>query len=321
MFRKYLSIFCLLLTLLPLAADAERMTVTIGVPTAPPALPVLHIIDEGLLDEYADIELDIWTAPEQLIAMVQDRNHDMFAFPLTVIATLYNRGVPVRLMNVNTWGVTYFLTTDPDFTTWADLENKTVYIPLRSSPPDALTLYFLAEAGLTPGRNVNIIYASTSEVAQLLASGKAEYATLIEPQVTTAMMKNSDVRRALSFEEEWQRVTETETRIPNAGFGTKESFIKENPEFIAAFQQAYKESLKWVLENPDEAGMLAEKYLGMNAAIATKAIPNMGLHFETAEEAKAQLDVFYNLLYSHDPSMIGGSSIPDKGMYYEDPQQ
>lgn len=59
MFRKYLSIFCLLLTLLPLAADVERMTVTIGVPTAPPALPVLHIIDEGLLDEYADIELDI----------------------------------------------------------------------------------------------------------------------------------------------------------------------------------------------------------------------------------------------------------------------
>lgn len=320
MFRKYLSIFYLLLALLPLAADTERMTVTIGVPTAPPALPVLHIIDEGLLDEYADIELDIWTAPEQLIAMVQDRNHDMFAFPLTVIATLYNRGVPVRLMNVNTWGVTYFLTTDPDFTTWADLENKTVYIPLRSSPPDALTLYFLAEAGLTPGRNVNIIYASTSEVAQLLASGKAEYATLIEPQVTTAMMKNSNVRRALSFEEEWQRVTGTETRIPNAGFGTKESFIKENPEFIAAFQQAYKESLKWVLENPDEAGMLAEEYLGMNAAIATKAIPNMGLHFETAEEAKAQLDVFYNLLYSHDPSMIGGS-IPDKGMYYEDPQQ
>ena len=35
-------------------------------------------------------------------------------------------------MNVNTWGVTYFMTTDPAFETWADLAGKTVYIP--SSP-------------------------------------------------------------------------------------------------------------------------------------------------------------------------------------------
>ena len=54
---------------------------------------------------------------------------------------------------------------------------------------------------------MEIVYASTAEVAALLASGEAEYATLIEPQVTSAMSQNSEVRRALSFEEEWQRVT------------------------------------------------------------------------------------------------------------------
>ena len=94
--------------------------------------------------------------------------------------------------------------------------------------------------------------------AILLASGEAEYATLIEPQVTSAMSQNSEVRRALSFEEEWQRVTGTDTMIPNAGFGTTQGFIDENPELTEQFQAAYAESVQWVLDHPAEAAALAE---------------------------------------------------------------
>ena len=299
------------------AEEGEKLTVTVGIPNgAPPSLPVMHMVEDKLLGENVEIVMDFWTAPEQLIAMVQDKNHDMFAFPLTVVAKLYNKGLAVRLMNVNTWGVTYFLTTDPDFESWGDLEGKTVYIPLQSSPPDALTQYFLNEAGLTPGEDVEIIYATTAEVAQLFAGGKAQYGTLIEPQVTNAMMKNPEVRRALAFENEWQRVTGTDTMIPNAGFGTTQGFIDAHPEFVAAFQEAYEESVNWVLENPAEAAALAEKYVGMSAKVVEKAVPYTGLCFKSAVEAKPELDMFYDLLNSFDPSMIGGK-IPDDGMLYD----
>lgn len=297
------------------AASAEATTISVGVPTAPPALPVLHMIEDNLLGEDVTIELATWNAPEELLAMVQGGEHDLYAFPLTVVSTLYNKGMDVRLMNVNTWGVTYFMTTDPDFTSWSDLAGKTVYVPLQSSPPDALTQYFLNEAGLTVGQDVQIVYASTAEVASLLASGEAQYATLIEPQVTSAMKQNSDVRRALSFEDEWQRVTGTDTMIPNAGFGTTQRFLDENPELAAEFQAAYEESVQWVLDNPAEAAALAEKYLDMNAAVVEAAIPTMGLTFKSAEDAKPELDVFYQLLYDFDPSMIGGE-LPDEGMFY-----
>lgn len=282
----------------------EPVTISVGVPTAPPALPVLHMMDAQLLGENVTIDLNVWNAPEELLAMVQGGEHDMYAFPLTVVSTLYNKGLDVRLMNVNTWGVTYFLTTDPDFTTWSDLAGKTVYIPLQSSPPDALTQYFLNEAGLTVGEDVEVIYASTAEVASLLASGQAEYATLIEPQVTSAMNQNSEIRRALSFEEEWQRVTGTDTMILNAGFGTTQAFIDENPDLVAQFQEAYAESVQWVLDNPAEA-----------AALAEAAIPNMGLTFKSAQDARGELDTFYQLLHDFDPSMIGGA-LPDDGLYY-----
>lgn len=175
--------------------------------------------------------------------------------------------------------------------------------------------YFLNEAGLTVGQDVQIVYASTAEVASLLASGEAQYATLIEPQVTSAMKQNSNVRRALSFEDEWQRVTGTDTMIPNAGFGTTQRFLDENPELAAEFQAAYEESVQWVLDNPAEAAALAEKYLDMNATVVEAAIPTMGLTFKSAEDAKPELDDFYQLLYDFDPSMIGGE-LPDEGMFY-----
>ena len=297
------------------AESEEPMTVTFGIPKAPPALAVLRMMDAEMLGENVTFKLDVWDAPEQLIAMVQDGNHDMFAFPLTVVSKLHNKGLDVRLTNVNTWGVTYFLTTDPEFSEWSQLKGKTVYIPLQSSPPDALTQFFMNEAGLKVGEDVEIIYSTTSEISQMMSAGKIEYATLIEPQVTAAKMNNENVRVAFSFEDEWKKVKEDESIVPNAGFGTTQRFIDANPGFVEEFEAAYEEALAWVLENPAEAGALAEEHLGLKAKLVEKALPNMGLTYKNAWDAKAELGEFYQLLLDFNPEMIGGK-LPDETMYF-----
>ena len=66
---------------------------------------------------------------------------------------------------------------------------------------------------------------------------------------------------------------------------------------------------------PAEAAALAEEYLDMNAAVVETAIPNMGLTFKSAQDAREELDTFYQLLNDFDPSMIGGA-LPDDGLYY-----
>lgn len=293
----------------------EPITLNIGVPCAPPALPLLRMVDSGAMGENVTIHIDRWDEPETLIAMIQDGKHDLFAYPLTVVAKLYNKGMDVRLMNVNTWGVTYFMTSDPDLTDWSELKGKTVYVPLQSSPPDALTQFFLTDAGLTPGEDVEIIYTTPAEVASLLISGEAQYATLIEPMCTKAMMKNPDVHVAFSFEQEWQRVNDTDSMIPNAGFGTTQEFIDNHPEVILKFNEEYAKALEWVNANPAEAGALMETQFGIKGALVAKAIPNMGLHFETAIDADSDLDILYQLLEGFNPKMIGGA-LPDEGMYY-----
>lgn len=300
----------------PIESTEQKMTLTVGIPKAPPSLPVLRMIETNALGDNVEIKMDFWSEPETLIAMVQDKNHDMFAFPLTVISTLYNKGLDVRLMNVNTWGVTYFMTSDPSFKSWSDLKGKTIYVPLQSSPPDALTQFFLNEAGLKIGQDVEIIYASMTEVATMLADGRALYATLIEPQVTKAMMGNPDLRVAFSFEQEWQRVTNTQTKIPNAGWGTTQTFIDAHPDLVSKFQEEYEKACIWANENPAEMAALAEKHFGLKEKLIEKSLPNMGLEYQSATDAKESLAMFYELLNGFNPKMIGGK-IADEKLYYQ----
>lgn len=290
--------------------------IRVGIPKAPPALPIIRMIESNALGDDVKIEFTVWDSPEQLIAMIQGKEHDMFAFPLTVVGKLYNKGMPLILTNVNTWGVTYFLTSDPDYKVWEDLKGKTVYVPLKSSPPDALTQFFIGKSGLIPGKDVEIIYVSTPEVTQLLASGKATYATQIEPQVTACLMQNKNVRIATSFEREWKKVTDGGSIVPNAGFGGQADFINKNSQVVASFEKEYEKALNWVLENPEEAGELAEKYLGLKAGLIKNAIPRMGLQYKNAYDAKNDLHQFYKILNDFDKTMVGGK-IPDEGMLYK----
>lgn len=297
-------------------APTQVQKLTVCVPKAPPALPVLRMIDTNALGDAVEIELAIWDLPEQLIAMVQDQKNPIFAFPLTVFAKLYNKGMDIRLTNVNTWGVTYFLTKDTALDSWDDLKGKTVYIPLKSSPPDILTQFFLKRAGLDPASDVNIVYSTTTEIGQLMKAGTIDYATQIEPMVTAITMGNSQVRVAFDFEEEWQKIQDSEAMLPNAGMGIRGAFAKENPETARHFEKAYQEALEWLIENPAEAGALAEKYLGLNAAMVSRSLPTSGFTYRSAMDSRKEIKELYTLLLDFDPATIGGK-IPDDLMFYQ----
>lgn len=297
------------------AKTEETEKLVIGVPKAPPALPILYMMEHEVLGDNVDIELEIWSDPETLISMVQDGNHDIFAFPMTVISKLYNKGFEVSLMNVNTWGVTYFMSDDPSVTSFKDLKGKSIYCPLKSSPPDILTQYFIANAGLEVGTDVTINYGAPVEVGNILASGEGHYGTMIEPFATMVETKNKDMHRVCDFEEEWGKLHDG-TMYPNAGLGAMNAFLKEDADLAKKFNDEYAKAVVYVNEHPDEIGALAEKYLGLKAPLITKAIPNMGLEYKSAMDSKQEADAFYQVLKDFDPKTIGGN-IPDEAMYYD----
>ncbi|WP_294378999.1 ABC transporter substrate-binding protein, partial [uncultured Clostridium sp.] len=286
----------------------EKISINLGLPKAAPALAVLQMIETNAMGDDVEINIDYWDSPEQLIAMTQDEEHDMFALPLTVAGKLYNKGVDIKLTNVNTWGITYCVTSDENIKEWSDLKGKTIYVPLKSSPPDIVLKYFLNANGINPDEDVTLQYASTSEVAQLIKSGQAEYGVLLEPQVTNCIKGNDKLRVAFSYDEEWKKVmNDKEKTIPNAGFGVSGEFINSNPQIVKKFEEEYEKALNYLLENPETAGKLAENNLGMNKDITADAMSRIGLMYKSAVDSIDDLNDFYKVLYDFDPSTIGGN--------------
>ena len=293
----------------------EKINIRVALPKAPPAFAVLKMIEDKALGENVELSMDNWDGPEALSSMITDGNHQFFAFPLTVGANLYNKGLPIKLINVNTWGVAHLVSSDPSVKGFKDLKGKEIMVPVKSSPPDVYTQYFLKANGVDP-KDVKINYAPTLEIAQMLIANKIKTGVCIEPQVTNVLMKNKKMKKVLSFDDEWKKVSKKDSMIAMAGMGVRVDFLKAHPEIVDKFQKEYEKALNWVKKNPKEAGILIEKHLKIKKEIITKAMPNIGLHFKSAKDAKNEIQDLYKILFDFNPKSIGGK-MPDVGLFYE----
>ncbi len=297
------------------AASQTPSTLTVGGPPSPPSLPILRMIESKAMGDAVQIDFKTWESVDNLGALASDPNVSFLALPLNNAVVMYNKGMELALMNVNTWSVMSMVTTDPAVKEWKDLKGTTLYVPMKSSPVDYITQTFLKHNGLVPGQDITLQYTQLAEGAQLLLSGKASTIVSIQPQITAIQMNNSQIRSIVDYKKEWQAVTGLKTDLPNAGLATKRSVVAKNPELAARFQQEYKKALEWTLANPKEAGQLANKYFKLDAQVVEKAIPHMALEFAAAWDSREVLTTYYETLFAYSKDSIGGK-LPDEQFYY-----
>ena len=94
------------------------------------------------------------------------------------------------------------------------------------------------------------------------------------------------------------------------------AFAEAHPAEVAAFLAEYEASVKFVMENPAEAGTMIEAQgIFAKGAVAAKAIPHCNLCFCLLYTSDAKLTSFYTTLFGVAPASIGGA-VPDNGLYY-----
>lgn len=285
-------------------------------PKAPPTIPMLRMIETQALGEDVEIEFKIWNGVEELLALASSDDYGFLAVPVNTGAKLKNKGMKLKLTNVNTWGVIYLATTDPLFEKWEDLKGKKLYVAFKSAPPDIITQYMLSEHGLEVGKDVELVYSTPSEIAQMAKANQLEYFVNIEPFVTASKMGNKDLRVVFDYMQEWKKLKGENYDFPNAGIVTNEKFLKTNEDLVEKFEKEYEIAVKWTLENPEEAGELVEKHLGLNKDLIQNALPTLGLKYKSTEDAKEDLLEYYNTLLESNPESIGGKT-PDEEYYYQ----
>ena len=179
--------------------------------------------------------------------------------------------------------------------------------------------YILAANGLTD--SVTVEYKSEhAELATLAAAGDVDLVLLPEPHVTSVLSQNAQYRIALDvtalFEEAAAKNGEENTTMSMGCVIVRKDFAQANPEKVAAFMEAYAQSIEFVNSDVEAASQLVEKHGIMpKAAVAAKAIPNCHIVYIDGEEMKTQIEPFFQMLFAANPASVGGA-LPAEDFYY-----
>ena len=251
--------------------------------------------------------------PTAVSAAVIKGEVDIACVPVNLASVLYNKtsGAYVCLA-INTLGVLHILEAGDTVHSVADLAGKTLYATGQGSTPEYILNYILEKNGIAD--KVTVEYKTEhAELATLLASGDVTLGMLPEPNVTSAKMKNANLRQALDLTAEWDKICDT-SAVQGCVI-VKKSVVDENPEAIRVFAEEYAASVAFVNENVEGAAAMCETYgIVPKAAIAKAAYPNCNIVFVTGKDMQDALSAFLEILYAANPSSVGGK-LPDDAFY------
>ena len=293
--------------------NEERKTITVQTPPVAAAIPFYWIQENDMLSKF-DVKLDIKVSPDHQrgLSLIQKNEIDMLVTGVNVGAKAYNRGIDLKLLNVNIWGIDYLLTNNFKADSWSDLEGKKLCLPLKGGPLDFLARYLLKENDVDPEK-IEFVYRPPANGAKLFMAGKIDAIILPEPLVTVA--KNKKANLAFDIQNEWGKLHQGDQRIPFVGLFASDNYIKNNPEYTELINGLYMLGIKWVNNNQKEAANLAGEFMSVPPKVIKKSFTRINLDYFTKNETRKLSEVYFEPIKQMYPDMLGGQ-LPDDGFYY-----
>lgn len=328
--RIHVTLCACLLASLAWADSLPVNKLTLAGPPAGVSNALIHLVaNDGLAHIAETVEFVLWSNPDQLRALTLSGQADFLAAPTNVAANLYNRGVPLKLVNVSQWGVLWMISRNPELKTLADFKGEEIAIPFRADMPDIIFTHLAEKQGINPKKDFKLNYSATPmDAMQLLIMRRVDHALLAEPAVSMALRKTRsfplsivapELHRSVDLQQEWGRLMHSEARIPQAGIAALGA-AANNPELITAFEAAYAAANRWCADNPEPCAneVAAQIKLLMPEAVAD-SLRAQNTHYATAEQARAELEEFYQILLDKQPAAVGGK-LPDADFYFSAPR-
>lgn len=284
-------------------------------PTGMGIVKLMQDVQQKQTEKEYEIEL-YGTAQEILPKMVQGEL-DIALIPANVASNLYHQtDGNIQVAAINTLGVLYAVENGESIQSIQDLKGKTIYSTGKNNTPEYVLNHILKNNGMDPNTDVTIEYKSeASEVATILAQQQG-IGILPQPYVTAAIAQNPQLKVALDFTQEWEKVSPESSLVTGVLVVNKE-FAEQNKQAFDEFLQEYKASIQYLEQNPTQGAELVAQFgIVPKAAIAEKALPQCNVVYIEKQEMKEKLSGYLQALYEQNPKSIGGS-LPDSDFYYE----
>jgi len=315
--KKIILLFSLLLIsslFLGGIVNAAPKEVVIQTPPIPAALPLLRMQAEGEFDNFMDLNIKISPDHQRAISLIAKNEIDFMVTGVNVGAKIYNKGIGVNMVNVNTWAIDYLLTNNFKANDWSDLKGKTLSLPLKGGPLDFLARYLLEQNGINP-EEVNLVYRPLPNGAKYFMTGQVDSIILPEPLVSVSLAKSKNANLSLDIQKEWGQLHDGDERIPFVGLFVSEKFANEYTGLVDIIEGKYKENVKYYNNNPEEAVKDSAKYFDIPAPVMEKALSRVNLNIYSDDESKKIVDTYFNEILEMYPEMIGGN-LPDEEFYH-----
>ena len=284
----------------------------------PTGMGMVKMMEDAQEGEDSNYEFSTYGAPDELLGKVINGEVDIAALPTNMASVIYNKtDGQIQLAAINTLGVLYVLEDGNEINSIEDLKGKKINVSGKGATPDFILQYLLKEHGIDPEKDVELDFSMQhADLAAAVAAGDAKIALLPQPHVTSALMKNENIRIALDITQEWEKVVGETNPLPMGCIVVQKEFAEKYPAVLDDFMNQYEDSVKWVNENHGEAGQLIEKHgILPNAKLAEKAIPKCNIVFLAGEEAKSPMNEFLKILLELNPASVGGE-LPGEDFYY-----
>ena len=258
------------------------------------------------------------SAPDELTGKILTGEINIASVPTNLAAKLYKKSEgKITMLAVNTLSVLSIIENGDSIKAVSDLKGKTIYSTGEGSNPEYILKYVLRANGLDPDKDVTVKFVTENdELVAALVSGNAKVAMVPEPVATTVLTKKDTLKRVLSLNEEWEKITTDGSKIMMGCVVALKSYVDANKTAVDKFLEEYEASINFVNKNVEDASTLCETYgIIPAAAVAKMAIPNCNISYVDGKDMKNSIEGYFKVLFDADPTSIGGA-MPGKDFYY-----
>ena len=297
--------------------DGTPDTVKFYVPDGAPALAVAQLVDKTIGGKKIDVHV---VSGDQIAGKVASGEADLAIMPTNAAANLFNKNKDIRLVSANVHGLLYMVGKE-NLTSLEQLKGKVVYNIGQGQTPDATFQYILQQNEIeyvvseTPvAGKVALQYVSDgASLIGFLKSGKASFGILGEPAATQAVSK-AGVSVLFDIQAEWRAVTNL-GNFPQASMIMKTS-LTENVAFVDAILAALSDNDEWIKTNATAA---RQALVGVGSSLpetlTNEIVVRCNIDTVVAQDAKAEIIAYLNVLYNFNPNFVGGS-LPADSFFY-----
>lgn len=294
-------IILILLIVFALSGCTKKEAITMIVPFGGPQIAQLYL---QASDDYV---VDIIQGPDPLIAAFGSKTYDAIFAGSNLGVKFYNSQPEYILLATIVWGSTFLISTS-DIPDMDSLEGKEIIAFGPNSTPDIILKYLLAEFDV----NATITYVdSVASASAIFIADPTKIVLTAEPVLTNikAVVSNINI---LDFQELYGEVS-ISSSYPQASVFIKSSLEQSK---IDQLIEDLTDSIDKVNNDREGTAALAvELNIGLSYDVVYNSIPNNNLLYVSAQDAKAALVEYFNLLAETNIALIGGM-LPDDNFYY-----